>query len=313
MSLDYSANLRYDDFRTQIMSVEELLYHCNESKYATIFKNGYRTSIEKRSRLVEALLLSMPQQPIFIDDAEQKWIVIDGIGRMEAIYSFCCEGMQLKSLFFTMDRYEGRTFASLSPFEKSKILSTKIVVHVLNPGLSQQERFGIYICLKSRIDSATLKWCRSRIYGEKYEFIENLAREINESLPKRLHRTDTIENRICHLLVGIDYKSFLQKNEYHHIDAVANSFLSLSDFQSVIEKYYIGIKETLRETCQLSKGVIPANCESLYDSVFFHKRQLGSVDLFRENLPIIRVKRRNGFNDSAEFFCELIDIILGKI
>lgn len=236
---------------------------------------------------------------------------------MDAIYSFCRAGMPLTSLFFKMDRYEGRTFDLLSPFEKSKILNTKIVIHVLNPGLTPQERFGIYICLKPRIDSATLKWCRSRIYTEQYELIENLAKRIKESLPLMFNRTESLENRICHLIVGIQYELFLNLSKNLHIDAAVNSILGLSDFPTQIEALFEGIEETLKVTCQLSSRELAVQYQSLYDSVFYHMRNSDSVGLlqddFRQLLKDIRYYQMKGSKDSTKNFCNKIHIILNNI
>lgn len=318
MDLDYTVNIQYDDFRTQIMSVEELLRHCDKVGFPRMMANARRISAGQRSRIVEALLLGVPQQPLFVDDTEQKWMVIDGAARMDAIYSFCRSGMPLTSLFFKMDKYEGKTFDSLSLFERTKLLNTKIVVHALNPGISPQERFGIYICLKPRIDAAALKWCRSRIFVEPYRLVEELAEKIGESLPLRPNRTDAIENRICHLLVGSGYRHFLDSHTNHHMDAVVNSLLGSSDFPLRMKELSAGIEDTLKVTCRLPASELPVRYRSLYDSVFYHVRSSGIADSFQEKFWQLLEQGRDsvGFSrpeDSAENLCDKINEILKQI
>lgn len=243
----YISDIRYNDFRRQIMTVEEVVK--NWAQYSSNRRTGlasYSYS-EQRSRIIETLLIGMPQQPIFIDDTEYEWNVIDGEERVKAYFDFCTGRLKLTSLYFKMNQYEGKTIDDLSILARKKILNTEITVNVLNPGLSRQERFGIYACLKPRLDSDTLSACRKKIFAPNYEEVLNLAAVIQQGL--NIHgRTAVLENEICHLLVAIDHKSSDFQEGRYHIDVAANAILEREDFSLFFNQNAPRIEETLRNT-----------------------------------------------------------------
>lgn len=229
------------------MTVEEIVGKWERYGVSQRYFSTDHTYSEQRSRIIETLLIGMPQQPIFIDDTEYEWNVIDGEERVKAYVDFCTGRLKLTSLYFKMNQYEGKTVNDLSLLARKKILSTEITVNVLNPGLSRQERFGIYACLKPRLDSDTLSACRKRIYIPNYGEIVNLAKTIQRGLLIQ-KRTTVLENEICHLLVAIDYKSSdFQENRYH-IDVAANAILEREDFSQFFMRHANRIAETLKKT-----------------------------------------------------------------
>ena len=219
MDLDYSINIGYNDFRTQIITVEDLLYRFNETDATTSVAQFRRPTQAQSSRIIESVLLGMPQPMLYIDDTNEERVVIEGAEHIYAYYAFCKKSLQLSSLYFKKDQYEGRTFSELSPLAQSNILNTKITVNVLNPGLTPHERFGIYLCLKSRIDATSLQWCRTKIFGKKYQWIRNLAKSVS-----MMRRTESIESLICYMLVGKYYHLFLKGGGLTQIDAAANAW-----------------------------------------------------------------------------------------
>lgn len=304
-------NIQYSDFRSQIMTIEELLYHIQKKGIHNALSQYSRTSRAQQSRLIEAILLNIPQMPFFIDDTRQGWIVIEGTEHIKAIYSFCNNKLPLTSTYFRTGMYEGKTFSSLSLFEKSKILNTKVEIYAINPGLSGQERFGIYMCFKSRNDATAASWCRSRIYPEKYAGIVRLARKINSQLRGYTGSSDAMENRICHLLLGIHYKSYLDNGDIHHIDHAINSFFEASDFMEMLENHSEEIARTLwTYDNRFSSGT---RLQLITDSVTFHLRRMchdipSQTQLTDRCRQILSADKENITN--AESFCRTIDTIL---
>lgn len=245
----YISDIRYNDFRRQIMTIEEVVK--NWDRYGSNHHTGLASHSysEQRSRIIETLLIGMPQQPIFIDDTEYEWNVIDGEERVKAYYDFCTGRLKLTSLYFKMNQYEGKTIEDLSLLARKNVLNTEISVNVLNPGLSRQERFGIYACLKSRLDSDTLSACRKKIFAPNYDEVINLASVIQRGMG--IHRRTTVlENEICHLLVAIDYKSSDFHEGRYHIDVAANAILEREDFIQLFSQNSQRIDETLQKTLQ---------------------------------------------------------------
>lgn len=58
--------IQYSDFRSQIMTIEELFSHLSCPVNIHIFSKYSRTSRAQQSRIIEAILLNIPQMPFFI-------------------------------------------------------------------------------------------------------------------------------------------------------------------------------------------------------------------------------------------------------
>lgn len=243
-SIDYRVNFGHNDFRTQIMTVEDLLLRYGKSDTLSSALSFRKPTVAQSSRIIESVLLGMPQPMIYIDDTNSKGVIIEGAEHLYAYYSFCNNGMELSSLYFRMLQYEGKSFSGMSPLAQSNILNTRIIVNVVNPGLTPHERFGIYMCLKSRADATSLRWCRSMIFEKEYQWIKELAKDVSRS-----KRTEALENSICYMLVGSYYELFLNGEDRNHIDVAANFLMEMvykrglipslrDDFRRVLEEYF---------------------------------------------------------------------------
>lgn len=304
----YISDIRYNDFRRQIMTVEEVVKKWE--RYGAIRRVGpsdYSYS-EQRSRIIETLLIGMPQQPIFIDDTEYEWNVIDGEERVKAYVDFCTGRLKLTSLYFKMNQYEGKTIDDLSILARKNILNSEITVNVLNPGLSRQERFGIYACLKPRLDSDTLSACRKKIFSPNYNEIVILASVIQRGLNIQ-KRTAVLENEICHLLVAIDYNSSDYHEDRYHIDVAANAILESEAFPQIFRHNANIIAETLRKTLQKKRYLRHSIYKQGIDYLNALTLILGDVDeewLNAELKQLLRDKRlRPNVNSVDQFYSTL--------
>ena len=308
------SDIRYNDFRRQIMTVEEVVM--NWEHFGAIRRTGHpdHSYSELRSRIIETLLIGMPQPPVFIDDTEYEWTVIDGEERVKAFYDFYTGRLKLTSLYFKMNQYEGKTIDDLSLLARKNILNTEIMVNVLNPGLSRQERFGIYACLKSRLDSDTLSACRKKIFAPNYSEIVNLASIVQRELGIQ-RRTAVLENEICHLLVAIDYKTSDFHEERFHIDVAANAILEREDFASLFTDNANKIAETLRKTLQKDRYVRYAIYKQGVDYLNALTYIRGDVNerwLVDELKQMIREKRLQPNVNSVDQFYSTLQFLLKK-
>lgn len=235
------------------MTVKELvdIWQCygNESRESIT----YNITSVQRSRYIEAVLIGMPLQSVYVDDTSGEWLYVSGGERVKAYVEYCLDLYPLKSLYFKQEVYGGRFFSELSNLAKQKILSTQIQVHVLNPGLSKQERFGIYMCLKPRLDANTFKSCRRRIFPELYSIVEDIAEDVVQDNIIMNRRKSNIEYEICHLLVFIWFNEINDVEPNANMDLLANVFLEDTSNQSLIFKNKKRIVSTLIE----ARDVIP--------------------------------------------------------
>lgn len=312
MNIDYNVHIGYNDFRTQIMTVEDLLHQFNETDATNSVTSFRRPTQAQSSRIIESVLLGMPQPILYIDDTNDEQVVIEGAEHMYAYYAFCKKDLRLSSLYFKKDQYEGRTFSLLSPLAQLNILNTKITVNVLNPGLTAHERFGIYLCLKSRIDATSLQWCRSKIFGKEYQWIRNLAKSVSGS-----KRTESVESMVCYMLVGKYYPLFLEGNKLTQIDAAANLIMEQvydGGFEGGIADDFRLVLNSFMD--QKRRLILQPKLVALYLSVLYNlPRNKGS----RNRLDYFFNEEGRHYNallrtdDSAESFCRAIAEILTRI
>lgn len=234
-------DIGYSDFRTQIMTIKELVNLWDNYAVSNRESAVFDISRTQCSRYIEAILIGMPLQSVYVDDSMGEWYYISGGERVQSFVEFCNDVYPLNSLYFKEDLYGGLYFSELSNLAKQKILTTHIQVFVLNPGLTRQERFGIYMCLKPRVDSEALKSCRRKIYPEYYYLIETIAREIKDKMGLRNRSTANLESEICHLLVLINYKMFLNYGRTVSMDFAANELLGSGDIISIINALRLDI------------------------------------------------------------------------
>lgn len=310
----YISDIQYNDFRRQIMTVEEIVWKCKRYGGSRRPLSSDYSYSEQRSRIVETLLIGMPQQPVFVDDTEYEWNVIDGEERVKAYFDFCTGRLKLTSLYFKMNQYEGKTINDLSLLAQKNILSTEIIVNVLNPGVSRQEKFGIYACLKPRLDSDTLSACRKRIYVPNYSEIVNLAKTIQCGLYLQ-RRISVLENEICHLLVAIEYKSSNYQENRYHIDVAANAILEREDFPRFFMRHANKIAETLRKTLpkgrSLRHSIIKQGVDYLNALTFMY----GNVDeawLDEELRKLQKERILQPYVNSVDQFYRVLGILLNK-
>lgn len=311
-SIDYSVNMGHNDFRTQIMTVEELIDRFDETDATNSVSILRKPTKAQSSRIIESVLLGMPQPMLYIDDSLSGFVVIEGAEHLYAYYCFCKKGMALTSLYFKKEQYEGRTFLELSPLAQSNIMSTKVMVNVLNPGLAPHERFGVYLCLKSSIDYNSLKWCRSKIYPKEYQWIKDLAKEIRPQ-----SRNESLEAVICYMLVGRCYQSFLNGSGLNQIDAVANRLMEQVYYENLVEEVSREFRKVLNAYLAFSsRNVRGAMAVGLYMSVFYNLYKLrGNLDEIKS--IDVEKKVQSGIlfsrDDTAEKFCGNIYRVLNKM
>ena len=99
---------------------------------------------EKKSRLIESLLLRIPI-PVFYVAAneEERWAVVDGVQRLSTIRDYVNGRFPLSRLEYRSD-FDGRRFADLPRAMQRRIDETQFVVNVIEPGTPPEVTFNIF-------------------------------------------------------------------------------------------------------------------------------------------------------------------------
>ena len=100
---------------------------------------------ERRSRLIESLLLRIPI-PVFYVAADEAdiWSVVDGVQRMSTIYDFVTGKFPLKRLEY-LTSLDGQKHDELPRPMQRRISETSLIVNVIEPGTPPEVMFNVFL------------------------------------------------------------------------------------------------------------------------------------------------------------------------
>ena len=128
-------------------------------RLAPAFQRNEVWNIERKSQLIESMMLKIPL-PMFYVAADEKgnWDVVDGLHRLTTIKEFILgreyletrkeehkgKGLELQSLEFWGDKYNGCRFSELPEPMINRILETQFQFTIINPGTPEEVKRNIF-------------------------------------------------------------------------------------------------------------------------------------------------------------------------
>jgi len=154
------------------------------------FQRAEVWTLEKKSQLIESLMLRIPL-PMFYVSADEKnnYTVVDGLQRLSTIRSFVLgdqylaerkeelkgQGFRLQDLEF-WKKYEGVTFNELPENLKNRIVEAEFQFTVINPGTPEEVRRNIFKRLNTGGEPLSSQEIRNALYiGPSSELLNRLA------------------------------------------------------------------------------------------------------------------------------------------
>lgn len=107
-------------------------------RHADIWTDGVK------SRMIESILIRIPLPAFYIDTTdEKKWVIVDGLQRLNSLYQFCENKFQLRELEY-LTELKGKIFQELELVDQSRIEDQQIIVYRINKKTPRQVRYNIF-------------------------------------------------------------------------------------------------------------------------------------------------------------------------
>jgi uncharacterized protein with ParB-like and HNH nuclease domain/DNA-binding PadR family transcriptional regulator len=169
-------------------------------RLAPAFQRNEVWNLERKSRLIESLMLKIPL-PMFYVAADEKgnWDVVDGLQRLTTLKEFILgrdffttrdekkrgEGFKLQQLEFWGDKYNDFKFNELPELMINRILETEFKFTIINPGTPEEVKRNIFKRINTGGMPLTSQEIRHALYqGKSTEFLKNLVK--NEDFKKAI-------------------------------------------------------------------------------------------------------------------------------
>jgi len=253
---------------------------------------------EKKSRLIESLILKIPL-PMFYVSADENNVlyVVDGLQRLSTIRDFVLgkkyletleseykgEGFKLKNLEFWGTKFNNTNFKSLPTHIYNRILETEFTFTIINPGTPEEVKRNIFKRINTGGEPLTQQEIRHALYiGSSTEFLLLLSKK--ESFLKATERSVKSERMMDRELI-LRALAFMVRN-YNSYPKNNDMDNFLSDTMRIINVFN-PIRELNKADIKFKDSIIKSN-ESLMET---------NVDMLAEKFEI-------AMNRAYEFFGE---------
>lgn len=172
-------------FRKQILICEQILDMIEKDTLRFVghtYGTNSRWDIGLKSLFIAQLLLGFRVPELMFDGSEKNWYVITGERQLKCIYEYITGSLTLsEAVLGDLKKY--KRFEELPLMLKRKLLNTELFVTVLNPGVTQSDRYRIYE-MGSVTEGSSDLWAVAKfVFPEGYNKLEGIVEHVIRSYP----------------------------------------------------------------------------------------------------------------------------------
>lgn len=213
------ASLRVEVKNTTIGQLVDMLKRKLINMQPDFQRHGNLWNKDKKSRLIESIILGLPLPSFYfyVDEKDEKWVVIDGLQRLCAISDFMVEqNLKLSGLQFLGEMHNKYQFEDFSYFEQLDMLMRPVTLNVISGASSAEAKYIIFQRINSEGTQLSPAEIRNALFhGKAMDLIRKLAESQefekttnNGVSQKRLLHYDYVSRFIAFYVLGYeDYPS----------------------------------------------------------------------------------------------------------
>ncbi len=172
-------------FRKQILICEQILNMLDKNSLRFVghtYGSNSRWDIGLKSMFIYQMLSGFQVPELMFDGSEKNWYVITGERQLKCIYEYITGSLTLsEEALGEFKKY--KRFEELPLMLKRKLLNTEFFVTVLNPGVTQSDRYRIYE-MGSVTEGSSDLWAVAKfVFPDGYNNLERIVDDIILSYP----------------------------------------------------------------------------------------------------------------------------------
>lgn len=172
-------------FRKQILICEQILNMLDKDSLRFVghtYGSNSRWDIGLKSMFIYQMLSGFQVPELMFDGSEKNWYIITGERQLKCIYEYITGSLTLsEEALGEFKKY--KRFEELPLMLKRKLLNTEFFVTVLNPGVTQSDRYRIYE-MGSVTEGSSDLWAVAKfVFPNGYNNLERIVDDIILSYP----------------------------------------------------------------------------------------------------------------------------------
>lgn len=176
-------------FRKQILICEQILNMIKKDSLRFVghtYGTNSKWDIGLKSLFIFQLLSGFQVPELMFDGSDKNWYVITGERQLKCIYEYITGSLTLSEEALG-DFKKYKRFEGLPLMLKRKLLNMEFFVTVLNPGVTQRDRYRIYE-MGSVTEGSNDLWAVAKfVFPEGYNFLEKIVDNIILTYPNIKH------------------------------------------------------------------------------------------------------------------------------